>query len=98
MVASVDSTQSLSTVFVQLLQIHGLKSRYFEARLQQLWPRVMGTAISTHTTSLRLTEDVLYVGVSSAVLRWELITQQEALRERLNAALGEALLSRIVVK
>ena len=96
--ASVNNVQSLSTVFAQLLQVYGLKNRYLEARLRKLWPQLMGTAISAHTIHLYLTDKVLYLSISSSVLRWELSTQKDAIRKRLNEALGEESILRLVIK
>lgn len=88
----------VSAFFTQVLEKYELKERYWQARLRVLWPKVVGTAMAQHTFSLHLHKDILHVALSSALLREALKSEQDTLLDRLNEALEEKVLTRIILK
>ena len=94
--AMFDQIHALSGLFSQYLDAYGLRDRYLQARLSILWPRTMGDAAARYTSALRVKNAVVYVGISSSALRWELCLQKEQLLLKMNETLGEKALKRLV--
>ena len=75
----------------------GLETPYNEYRLIESWPEVMGPGIARHTTDLQIKNRVLYVRLSSSVIRAELMAGRAMLVQRLNQHIGAQVIERIVL-
>ena len=62
----------------------GLESPLNEYRLVQAWREVVGPAISRYTSNLYIKNQILYVHLTSSVLRQELMMGREMLVRSLN--------------
>ena len=80
------------------LREYGLETPLYEHRLIQAWDTVLGPAISRYTKDLRIYNQVLYVTVSSAALRNELLMRRTELVARLNAQAGAQVITQIVLR
>ncbi len=69
-----------------------------EARIEDLWPQLVGSVIASYTTSLKVKDGRLLVNIASAVARHEVFMRREALRVAINQASGMDLLTTIIVK
>ena len=58
----------------------------------------MGSAISNYTTAIKLEREVLYVQLSSSVLREELSYGKEKILKLVNEELGKDLIKKIVLR
>ncbi|HBY67804.1 MAG TPA: DUF721 domain-containing protein, partial [Flavobacteriaceae bacterium] len=62
------------------------------------WHAVMGSAISNYTTAIKLDREVLYVQLSSSVLREELSYGKEKILKLVNEELGKDLIKKIILR
>lgn len=69
-----------------------------EASVLNSWEEIVGKAISSRTTKMYIKDKVLYVYLSSSVVRNELLMLREAIRERLNQKAGSEVINEIVLK
>lgn len=69
-----------------------------EAKALHVWEEVAGAGVASFTTSKRLVGGVLYVQVSSSVVRHEVFMHRELLRERINARVGLDVVRTLIVK
>ena len=69
-----------------------------EHRLIQAWDTVLGPAVSRYTKEIRIYNQVLFVTISSAALRNELMMRRTELVARLNAQAGAQVITQIVLK
>ncbi len=69
-----------------------------EARAIDLWGEVAGPRAVAVTTRINVRNGRMTVYLSSSVLRHEIFMQRTALAARLNAALGEEVITSIIVK
>lgn len=88
-------TQQLGEVLSEFLKIQKLDGRLNETRLLEVWPDVLGAAINKYTGEKYIKNKVLYVKISSAVLRNELMMSREQLCNSLNARVGAQVITDI---
>lgn len=75
-----------------------LKIKLAEHKAVQGWGEVLGEGVSYYTKKVYLKRDTLYVHLTSAVLRAELLMNKEALVEKLNAYAGVPVVRDIVIR
>ena len=69
----------------EYLRMEGLESPLLEHRvINDAWPEVVGPAIAAKSGKMRIFNQVLYVEISSAVMRQEVVLQRSELARKLN--------------
>lgn len=91
-------TEPIGNVIYQFLRDAGLEMPLNEFRLVQAWNEVMGKTVSRYTTDLKIYNQVLYVTISSAPLRNEILMRRTALVQTLNDHVGAQVIRSITVK
>lgn len=82
----------------QFLRQEALESPLNEFRLVHAWPEVLGSAIASYTRELYIKNQVLYVHLTSATLRQELMMGRELLVRNLNRHVGAQVITNIVFR
>ncbi len=62
------------------------------------WEKLMGNGVNNYTTAVELKNDVLYVSLSSSVLRQELSMGKSKIIAMLNEELGKELIKKLVLR
>lgn len=80
-----------------------LKEMNLEGKLREInligsWEEMVGKAIASRTKKVYIKDGILYVHLSSSVVRSELLMLREALREKLNERAGTEVIKDIVLK
>jgi predicted nucleic acid-binding Zn ribbon protein len=91
-------SEKVGGVILQYLREMGLETPLNEHRLINAWDTVLGPAVSKYTTDLKIYTQVLFVTVSSAALRNELMMRRTELVARLNAQVGAQVITQIVLR
>lgn len=91
-------SERVDGVIMQYLREYGLETPLNEHRLIQAWDTVLGPAVSKYTKELRIYNQVLFVTVSSAVIRNELMMRRTELVSRLNSQVGAQVITQIVLR
>lgn len=79
------NTESIGEVLRQFFEENQFfKKKFAESRAINGWGRVLGPSIASYTTNIYLRHGVLYVHLSSSVLRSELIMAKDKLTNTLN--------------
>ena len=76
--------KSIAEIVRATCREEGLETPLNEYRLIQAWPQVLGKAVQAYTKELRIYNQVLFVKVTSSVLRQELLMNRKSLVRRLN--------------
>lgn len=76
----------------------GLESPLNEYRLVQAWKDVVGPVISKYTSNLYIKNQILYVHLTSSVLRQELMMGRDILVRNLNAQVGAQVIVNIIFR
>lgn len=91
-----NNTEQIGDVLRQFLRQQGLETPLNEYRLVDAWKDVVGPVIARYTTNLFIKNQVLYVSLSSSVIRQELMMGREMLIRNLNAQVGSQVIVNIV--
>ena len=69
-----------------------------EVEILKNWEEIVGKAISRRATRVYIKDGVMFIKLSSSVVRNELLMIRETLRQRLNEEAGEEIVKEIVLK
>ncbi|MBQ3190309.1 MAG: DUF721 domain-containing protein [Bacteroides sp] len=93
-----NNAEQIGDVIRYFLRQQGLESPLNEYRLVQAWDDMVGPAIARYTDNLYIKNQTLYVHLTSAVLRQELMMARELLIKNLNRAVGAQVIVNIVFR
>jgi hypothetical protein len=89
---------TLGEVLKDFIESNRLQTGLDKISVKEAWNSVMGDAISKYTIGLKLERDVLYVQLSSSVLREELSYGKAKIITLLNEELGKDLIAKLVLR
>lgn len=93
------NAQPLSEALSDFLDAHGgLKTKLAEHRAVKGWYELLGEGVSKYTRNVYFSRNVLYVHLSSSVLRAELGMNKEGLIQKLNEHAGAPVVRDIVLR
>jgi len=92
------NTELLSDVIRQLLGELHLEAPLNEKRLIDAWPLVLGNNIVQYTSGLSIRNKILYVNLTSSVLRHDLFMSREEIKKSLNKQVGVEVIVDIVFR
>lgn len=93
-----NDAEHIGLLIHQFLRRESLEGPLNEQRLLNAWPEVVGQAIATYTRSLYVRNQTLFVHLSSAALRQELMMGRELLVKSLNKKVGAEVIRDIVFR
>jgi predicted nucleic acid-binding Zn ribbon protein len=76
----------------------GIDEKVHETRILSKWEELMGEAVSRRTENKYIKDKILYLQISSAVMRDELQHDKQAIIEKVNAAAGCELINDIYLR
>ena len=76
----------------------GVARKLAEARVSEVWPKVVGPSVASQTVSLSVEKGILTARFSSSGVRSEIFRRRDALRDAVNRALGLDVLRTVIVK
>lgn len=89
---------SISDALKEFVEKNKLQSGLDKVNVRDVWNSQMGPAIAKYTTAIKLDREVLYVQLSSSVLREELSYGKEKIVRNLNEELGKELIKKLVLR
>lgn len=92
------NSQALGEIIQQFLKENHLDKRINETQIIDAWPKVLGNAVASYTKSIFVKNQVLYVQLSSSVLRHELQMSRERIVFRLNEQVGGQVITDIIFR
>ena len=78
---------------LQVLREQGLETPLNQKRLVDSWPEVAGPIVARYTLNTYIYNQTLYVRLSNPALRSDLSMRRQELTEKLNAAVGEQVIT-----
>ena len=91
-------TISLAEAVNDFIREMGFGEKLSEAGLINSWEETVGKAINSRTTKIYIRDHILYVHLSSSVVRNELLMLRETLKEKLNQKAGSEVIKEIVLR
>ncbi len=89
---------NISEVLRGFIDSNHLQKGLDKVSVNNAWHNVMGNAISKYTTAISLERDVLYIQLSSSVLREELSYGNSKIIKLINKELGKELITKLVLR
>ena len=75
-----------------------LYEKIMESRIRYAWRQLLGPMVMHYTRTIYVRDRVLYISITSAVLRNEQLLTKEKLKESLNKEIGNAFLFDLVIR
>jgi predicted nucleic acid-binding Zn ribbon protein len=75
-----------------------LYHKMLEVRVQRLWGELLGHTIARHTTNAYVKNRILYVSVTSSVVRSELVSMRKRLVVMLNEHAGSDVIDDVMIR
>ncbi len=92
------NTESLRDIIGQVLKNNHLDKKLNDKHLLDAWPKILGENIKQYTTDLIIKNRVLYVTLSSSVLRHDLFLSREEIKNSLNREVGAEVIKEIIFR
>ena len=67
-------------------------------QIEQIWEKLMGKTIAKYTDKIQIVNHTLFINTNVGPLRNELIYQKQQIIERVNEALGERVITHVVIR
>lgn len=92
-----NDNQSLAAVIKDFVSTNNLETGLDKVNIRDAWAQLMGNGVNNYTTAVELKRDILYVKLSSSVLREELSYGNQKIVTMLNEAIGKDLIKKLVL-
>lgn len=89
---------SLSQALQQFLRQSRLKGNIQALQIEDVWEDLMGKTIAKYTDSIQIINKTLFINTTVAPLKNELQFQKATIIQRVNEALGEKVITDVVIK
>ena len=89
---------SIKEIIAQFIDVNDMGQKLEETQLIRLWPKIAGETVNAYTHSLQVRNRTLYVHLSSAVLRNELMMLRNELLRRYTEEFGHPVIDNIVFR
>lgn len=87
--------KNIKDLVMQNLRENGLETPLLQKRLVDAWPEVAGPSVARFTREVYIYNQVLYVKLSSPVLRTELSMRRQTFIDKLNQIVGARIITDI---
>jgi len=87
---------SIGDLVHQFVVKSGKEALFYEKKVEDMWPQVMGTFIANNTIRVKMKQGVLSVQLSNASLRFELTNSRTLVMQKINEAVGVEVVKSIV--
>ena len=91
-------TQPLSDVLRDYINENQIGRKLKEVDIVQSWEELLGRTIVYYTRNVSLKNRILFVEISSPVVKNELFMMREEIKRKLNEKAGEELVDKIIFK
>lgn len=88
----------LGDAISQLFRQENLDEKYSVHAVRNAWEEIAGPLIARHTREIRCHKKVLFVSVTSDIIRTELSYNKQSLIDKINQFCGRKLVEEIVLK
>ncbi|HHB78949.1 MAG TPA: DUF721 domain-containing protein [Saprospiraceae bacterium] len=93
-----DNNHPLKELFEMMIKQQKMKPKLYEAKLRDSWPTLMGKLIDRYTQEISLRKNTLFLKITSAPLKNELVMSKDRLIALINKHLGEDFVKDVVIR
>lgn len=88
----------ISDILKEFVDTNKLQAGLDKVDVRDAWVKMMGNGVNNYTTDIKLDRDVLYVSLSSSVLREELSYGKQKIIDMLNESIGKVVINKLVLR
>lgn len=92
------NTQSLAEALRHYISEMRMERKLKEVDIVQSWESLLGKTIGRYTRNIYLSKGILFVEITSPVVKNELVMMREEIRQKLNKQANEEMITKIVFK
>ncbi len=92
------NTQSLSEVLKEYIKSTHIDRKLKEVDVVESWEKLLGKTIAHYTRNIYIRNKILYVEISSSVVKNELFMMREEICRKINENAGEEIVRRLIFK
>jgi len=89
---------NMSNALKGFIDANRLQKGLDKVSIEDAWHSVMGNAISKYTTAIKLDREILYIQLSSSVLREELNYGKTKIVGMINQEMGKQIITKLVLR
>ena len=89
------NVKQVDELILRMLRVQGLETPLLQKRLVDSWPEVAGPLITRYTLNTYIYNQTLFVRLSNPALRSDLSMMRQELVKKLNAVVGEQVITDI---
>lgn len=93
-----DNTQSFASAFKNFLKSENLEQTFHEKKLVQSWEKMMGKTIASRTASVQVRNKILYVKLTSAPLKQEMVNSKQKILDIIEQEFGSGVVGDIRIQ
>ncbi len=91
-------TRAIGDILEEFFKRPYIARKIAEGKLPEFWREVVGEHVASLTNEVRLANNILYVSVSSSVVRNDLFYRRDQLAELINSRAGMRIVNAIIIK
>ena len=93
-----NNNKPIEDILKEFVKTNNLQSGLDKVNVREAWINLMGNGVNNYTTAIELKHEVLFVQLSSSVLRKELSYGNEKIVKMLNESLGKEVVKKLVLR
>ncbi|WP_296312676.1 DUF721 domain-containing protein [Winogradskyella sp. UBA3174] len=93
-----NDNQPIQDILKEFVKKNNLQSGLDKVNVRDAWVNLMGNGVNNYTTAIELKHEILYVQLSSSVLREELSYGNEKIVRMLNEAIGKDVVKKLILR
>ena len=98
MAKRLNNETTIGAVLQQIIQVNKLQPGMDQIDVREAWRQLMGNGVNNYTTEILLKGSILYVALSSAVLREELSYGKEKIIKMINEELRKEIITDLIFR
>ena len=89
---------TIGDILKQIIEVNKLQPGMDQIDVKDAWKNLMGNGVNNYTRSVTLRNNILYVELSSSVLREELSYGKDKIIKMINEELGKEVIKDVVLR
>lgn len=93
-----NNEETLKDALQRLSNDRQFKTKLRQAKINSIWPELMGSAIANYTKDIMVRKEILYLTITSSSLKQELTYGKDKIMKIINEELGEEYLKDVIIR